>query len=396
MAAQMNFTDASVAALLPRPGKTLDVRDAKLPGLYVRVQASGKRSFYFVYSRGGRPRWYRIGPSGMGASEARAQAKVLIGEVAKGGDPQAERRADKKGATFEQLHARYVEEHAKKHNKSWKQADRLIRNNVYPKWATLPVTGITRADVRKLIGSIEAPQTANQVRAAISAVLTFAVDAELVALNVCRGVKDNPTRERERVLAAAEVPQFWAGCEQVDPVKAAALRTILLTGQRPGEVAHMRFEHIKSGWWELPGLPQPELSWPGVKNQSSHRVYLAPAVRELIGAGDVGFVFSNTRGNAIDGLDAAMRAISEAQGFAPAVRPHDLRRSFGSMVTGRRHGRDAMDRLLNHRERSVTDVYDRHVYSAEDQRIAEDVAAAIMRLAEGQGQDDNVVALRQG
>ena len=143
MADPINLTDASVAALLPRPlASTLRMCATPVASVwYVRVQASGKRSFYFVYSRGGRsPSLVQDRPQRNGRQRGKASPvpKVLIGEVAKGGDPQAERRADKKGATFEQLHARYLEEHAKKHNKSWKQADRLIRNNVYQKWATLP------------------------------------------------------------------------------------------------------------------------------------------------------------------------------------------------------------------------------------------------------------------
>ena len=35
----------------------------------------------------------------------------------------------------------------------------------------------------------------------------------------------------------------------------AALKPILLTGQRPGEITHMRGEHIRDGWWEMSGEP---------------------------------------------------------------------------------------------------------------------------------------------
>jgi hypothetical protein len=60
------------------------------------------------------------------------------------------------------------------------------------------------------------------------------------------------------------------------------------------------------------------------------------------------------------------------------------------VVAGRGHGRDAMDRILNHRKKSVTDVYDRHDYAAADKLIMEDVGGAIMRLVDGK-QEDNVV-----
>ena len=74
----------------------------------------------------------------------------------------------------------------------------------------------------------------------------------LVAANPCRDIGDTPTRERERMLSASSVPVQWAALDKVHPVKATALRVVFLTGQRPGEVTHIRNEHIRDGWWEMP------------------------------------------------------------------------------------------------------------------------------------------------
>src|SRR5258705_13415760 len=108
MGERRNLTDANVAELEVR-AKKYEERDAKLPGLCVRVEVSGKKTFYFVYSISDRVRWFRIGPAAMGATEARTEAKKLIGDVARGGDPQAEKRAKRGGLTFEQLQKRYEE-----------------------------------------------------------------------------------------------------------------------------------------------------------------------------------------------------------------------------------------------------------------------------------------------
>ncbi len=56
-------------------------------------------------------------------------------------------------------------------------------------------------------------------------------------------------------------------------------------------------------------------------------------------------------------------------------------------------GRDAMDRIANHKTSSVTDVYDRHGYEAEDRQIMAAVARHVTGLVEAE-QTSNVVVLR--
>jgi integrase len=74
-------------------------------------------------------------------------------------------------------------------------------------------------------------------------------------------------------------------------------------GQRPGEVSHMRFEHIDSGWWEMPGQPVPEPGCPGTKNGQTHRVWLPKPAQTLLAeleSDGEGFVLAGPRGGAID------------------------------------------------------------------------------------------------
>lgn len=75
--------------------------------------------------------------------------------------------------------------------------------------------------------------------------------------------------------------------------------------------------------------------------------------------------------------------------------PHDLRRTFSSKVTGLGFGREAMNRVTNHKEGGIASVYDRHQYADETKRVMETVSAHIMGLAEGGGGADNVVLLRR-
>jgi integrase len=389
---RQKFTEMWLRNLRPQE-KKFDVPD-EVRGLFVRVLPSGTKTFYFTYSFRGRNRFYRIGPfDGIGIAEARRRAKQLIARVANDEDPQAEKRAKRSAGTWRQLHQRYVEEHAKRNNRSWQVADRLVRIHA-KRWDSLGPDQITKPDVRQVFNSVAAPIMANRVKASISAVFGWAVKQDILTVNPCKGIDSNKEGDRERILSDSEVPVFWNACNGIDPVKAKVLRVLLLTGQRSTEVSRMRWEHIKDGrWWEMPGAKVPELRWPGTKNKRSHRIWLSRAVMELIGTTEAksGFVFATERGSPVDNLDRDMRSISQRLDSPPVV-PHDLRRSFASRAGDRGHSDDAIERLLNHKLRLSRTVrtYIRSKYFEENRRIMEDVANAFMDLVEGR-RDDNVV-----
>jgi integrase len=155
----------------------------------------------------------------------------------------------------------------------------------------------------------------------------------------------------------------------------------------------MRREHLKDGWWEMPGAPVPELAWPGTKNGASHRVWLPAPVREILAELDdgatTGFVFAGANKR----LDGAMRAVCSQLGVERAT-PHDLRRTHGSTITALGFGRDAMNRVQNHIEGGIATVYDRHAYAEENRRVMEAVAGKIVALATGET-DAKVVPIRR-
>jgi integrase len=373
--------------------------DSKQSHLALQVQPTGAKAWKCIYSRHGRPRWLHLGDASViGLADARTMAAEAMLAVAKGGDPAAEKRAERGAGTFAELAGKYLEQYAKKHNKSWQQADALVRRHAIPRWGKLQASSITRGDIKTMMARIEAPIVANQSLAAISAIFSWGVKEEIVAANPCKLVERNPTRSRERVLADSEIPKFWAAFDDADSVAGAALKMILLSGQRAGEVAHMRLEHIRDGWWEMPGEPIDTLGWPGTKNGQAHRVWLSKPVQELLarlrdGKSATGFVFAGARSRAIHGLDGAMRGICAKLGIERAT-PHDLRRTFSTTVTGLGFGRDALNRVTNHKDGGIASVYDRHGYADENKRVMEATAARIMALA-GRAEGENVVPIRR-
>jgi integrase len=309
-------------------------------------------------------------------------ANVLL-RVATDVDPQVEGKAQRSAGTFDQLQARYLKEYAKRRNRSWQQADKLVRRNLLPHWGKLPAASIARVDVKAAMARMASPSVANQTLAAASAIFTWALKEEVggVTVNPCVRVERHTLPSRERILSDSEIPQFWSAFDDGGLIASSALKMILLLGQRPGEVIHMRREHIIDGWWCMPGAPVAELKWPGTKNGESHRVWLpAAAQRLLTDMNETGFVFS--AGAALPKLDTVMRAICATLSIAK-VTPRDFRRTHGTMITSLGFGRDSLNRIQNHREGGIASVYDRHQYADENKKIMETVAAKIMALVNG-------------
>lgn len=348
--------------------------DERQPGLALMIRTTGRKSWKVLYRFHGRPVWLHLGDaqSIVLADARRLTAKIML-SVAEGKDPAADRKAERAAGTFADLAAQYLELHAKKRNKSWRQGERLVRCHLLPKWGKLKASAITRADVRALMARTAAPILANQLLASASAIFSWAVKQEILTLNPCRGVDRNPTQDRERVLSDAELVRLWP---RLDPV----LKLILLTGQRPGEVSAMQRAHITDGWWRMPGKPVGD--WPGTKNGRSHAVALSEPAQALIDA---------HLGHRKDSA-ALMRALVAELGIERAT-PHDLRRTCLTTITRLGFGRDAMDRVANHVKGSVTNVYDRFNYFDEDKRIMAAVARHVLAIAEGVSVG-NVVNLR--
>jgi integrase len=365
-------------------GRVEKIWDTKCHGLVQFVQPSGRRAYRFYYSVNGSERWYDLGDIYL--ADARHLVYKLRAKIADGRDPVAERRSQRPATTFAELYADYLEV-AKRENRSWAQSDRLVRRHLLTVWAKRDIKAINRADVKAVKAKISAPVLANQTLKAASAIFGWAVEEEKLTINPASGVKHNETTSRDRVLGDSELPLFWEAFGKAG-VPGKALQVALMLGQRPGEVAHMRYDQIANGgWWTLQGEPDPKTKWPGVRNGSTHVVWLPQPVRDIIdGLSDSDFVFGKP---ILAAMQETMKNIWEEL-KAPRTVPHDLRRTHGTTITRLGYGRPAMNRIQNHREGGIADVYDRHDYSRENKKIMESVARHIMAIVEGRG-GDNVV-----
>ena len=111
---------------------------------------------------------------------------------------------------------------------------------------------ITRRDAVLLLDKVRgrAPIGANRLQAVLVRMFNFAAERGLLEHSPLVGMRRPRESSRSRVLSDDEIKLLWAALdlENVDMdiyrVTKLALKMILLTGQRPGEVAGMAWSEI--------------------------------------------------------------------------------------------------------------------------------------------------------
>jgi len=187
--------------------------------------------------------------------------------------------------TFDALAGRYLDDNAKRKKASWRN-DELYLKRPRAEWASRAVETITRRDVVSLLDVIArtAPVSANRTHTVLSKLFSWAVESDLAPANPIAGLRKRAAEiPKDRTLDDAEIGVLWDALTNQRDVTidvANALRLILLTGQRPGEVAGMlrgelaALDHPSEARWELPAER--------TKARRSHVVPLAPMALEIV------------------------------------------------------------------------------------------------------------------
>lgn len=424
------LTDVQVRTLSPG-AIPIDVRDGELRGLIVTVLPSGRKQFSVRYRFQGKQRRLMLGEyPGLTLAEARKRARRAQTVIDDGRDPAGERQAAKaiREDTVSALAADYLVKHSRKFKRSAAEDERILNIEIVPKWGDRSVRDLTRRDVRAVVEHIaeRAPIMANRVLAVVRKMLNFAVDHDWIDANpAARVQKPAPERSRDRVLNDDEIRRVWRllsrppsttdrpapgrkrrrGPDE-DPLcpisawLAATLKMRLLTAQRGGEVARMRWRDLqlpkddhapKIGWWTIPAEH--------AKNGEPHRVPLTADAIALIRDQERNerdergeYVFSGKGGViALDRAKKAPAAISRALGID--FRGHDLRRTAATNMAAAGIAREHIARVLNHVEGGprATKVYDRYAYDKE-KRVALEAWERRLRAILEDATRENVVA----
>jgi integrase len=381
---------------------------AGYPGLRVRVAPTGLITFRYRYKRNGQKGFMYIGRYGEkdGLSLLDAQQIHLAArkELAKGLDPKEEqdkrieaaeaaRRERAAGDTVADIADQFM--HRVVRAERWDEATKawvrdakctiepynrpdktwqIIKPNLVDRIGKQKASTVTKRQLVELLKKIVdrgSPIQANRAYGVFRQIFEFAAGMDLIPASPMAGVKKpaGNSKPRERCLDAREIKIFWTKLDSaiMDPILKIALRILLLTGQRRGEITRAFWSHVdfNEAVWMIPKAH--------AKNGEMQEVPLTPMALDLF-----------RQLHAITGGKARVlpgawchkhpdRCLSEAA-LSKAMRrnqkhfglerftTHDLRRTAATMMGSLGVKRLHLKKVLNHTVSDITEVYDRHDY----------------------------------
>jgi integrase len=391
------LTAKVVEQATPGPARR-EVPDGLLPGLFLVIQPSGRRSWCVRYRHGGKTRKLTLGGfPALDLAAARETGAAALRAVAQGRDPAGEKQSAKiKPLPVDTVDAaveRFIAVHAKRNMRprSAREAERAVRK-IAARWRGRRLADIAPSDLIELLDAmIETPVMANRALAYVKLFFNWCRARGMVATSPADGIKrPHKERARERTLSDHELFRIWRASEQLDPVMRGVLRILILTGQRRREVSEMRWHELDlhEARWVLPGER--------VKNGRQHTVPLSIPVLDILSkiprVADCPFVFTLDGKTAIADLDRRKQRLDQiiaADGEQPLV-PwvlHDARRSVATGMARIGIQVPVIERALNHVSgsfRGVTGTYQRHPFADEVQAALHAWARHIEVITSGQ------------
>ena len=444
----MKLTERKIETLaVETGGKDRLVFDDAQRGLGVRVTASGRRTFLCQYTLHGHKWRVPLGScAALSLAKAREAAAAIMGDVAKGKNPVAERKeaaaAERARRARNRLTLRVLID-------DWSQLHLAGRRPSYAAEAVRALhyafadhlddaaedldraavvralDALTRRRARKdgngtdrMKGASMTSRTAAYGRAAFA----WAMKRDAVRANPFASLAIAKTiAKRERVLSDVELADIWhAATDAVQPY-GTVVRLLILTGQRRGEVGGMRWDEISDdlATWSLPGER--------TKNGAPHAVPLSALVRDilerlLLGHGSAvkraieelrtaqALVLPGARSTPFAGwskckaaLDKAIierRKDAAATGTKPTPLPawslHDLRRTVATGLQRLGVRLEVTEAVLNHISGSrggIAGVYQRHDWASEKRAALDSWADHVLAAVEHRAPTEKVVAL---
>ena len=381
------MTNASVAALKPGPSR-YEISDPQQRGLRVTVHPSGRRTYVVRYRYAGRPKKLTL-QAGITIEQARKLAADALFQVSQGADPAAE-KAVRHGPkdTVQDVAAEFLARHKGK-LRSADQYGNILRRLVLPELGQMPISGVRRRDVSRLLDKVEDNSGPSMAQ------LTLAVVRRLFAWHATRSDDFNSPivrgmsrikaseRQRDRILTDDELVRIWKVAESDNSAFGPYIQFLLLTGCRRNEAAGLTWNEINGSTWTLPAARNKT-------RQLLERPLSAAALSAMAKAPRIAgsnYVFTTTGGQ-FHGF--SHKAKFDQKTGTTGWTLHDLRRTARSLMSRANVPAEHAERCLGHLQPGIQQTYDRHKYIAEMALAYERLAMLIGQIVDP---NPNVVAM---
>ena len=358
------LTKRKVEELQPRHDRYI-VHDTELPGVQLRVEKSGRKTYLVYYRTKSRDeRRLTLGPHGTLTSErARVMARNVLADVLAGNDPSKERERLRRSMTVEELCGLYISEHAANELKAStvRQYRWLIRKCITPNIGNRRITDVTRDDIEFLKHALqETPRNANQSISLLSTVFKRAAGLGQIpnGSNPCMAIRPFKTKRLDRFLSRREVERLSKTLEEFErgslasPYAIAAIRLLLTTGCRKNEICQLL--------WNEVDFEKQEIRL-GDSKTGAKRILLnsfsVAVLRKIPRTAHNEYVIAGSKPSApLIGLQRIWERIRTAAGLDD-VRLHDLRHTFASIAISDGVPLAVVGSLLGHATPQATSRY---------------------------------------
>jgi integrase len=368
-------------------------------GLRLVVTPAGRKHFEFKTATGGTERTVRLGQYPDMSLDAARQEAARLRQMAKDGhNPVQVRQVERirnrvRGeATFQTIAEELLA--GKKKNCSaayFKKISGGIRANLFPLLGTLPIQEIDAPVLRESLRKIEARgalEMLGNVRRWAGEVFDFAkANGQFAGDNPAHALLKNVFQKHEgenmRALAWVDVPDFMRGLAATEaaPATVAAIKLVMLTACRPGEVRGARWEEIDfdRARWEIPKER--------MKMGAMHAVPLSrqalAILRDLKAeAGKSEYLFPSRPGSTAKTITdmTLLKAVKRAAG--KDIHAHGFRSLFSTHVAeSGKFSDNVKEAALAHSKRGVEGAYDHATHFLERVRLmqwyADEIDAAV-------------------
>lgn len=318
---------------LSRPGRHSDGG-----GLYLSIDANGRRRWVFMYTSNGRRVELGLGSaSTRSLKEAREEAALHRASLARGMDPRAERGKSTTKPTFGEFADEYVEAMRPSWRNGKHAAQWSMTLTAYAKpLRGLPIDAVTTENILRTLQPIwkRTPETAERLRGRIENVLSAAKAKGLRSgenpaawkghLDQLLPKRQRLTRGHHAALPYEDLPEFFGDLLKKTAMAARALQFLILTAARSGEVLGATWSEIDldRGLWIVPASR--------MKAGREHRVPLSEAALNVLRTVDAelgpeDYVFW---GKSPDRPLSSMAMAMLLRRMVPGVTVHGFRSSF--------------------------------------------------------------------